>query len=152
MTIKGTPATYNKDLQESVEPLLENIKTVKDSLTIAARVLATLTVFPERMLAAITPDMLATDLAEYLVRKGVPFRETHHIAGRVVALSENSGIPMSQLSPQQLQAVDPRFGPDALDVFNRERSVEMKNALGGTSKSAVQEQLRVLKAVIAEQR
>lgn len=74
MSIKGIPSTYNKDLQESVEPMLECIKTLKDSLTIAARVLATLTAFPEKMLAALTPDMLATDLAEYLVRKGIyPF-------------------------------------------------------------------------------
>lgn len=71
MSIKGTPSTYNKDLQESVEPMLECIKTLKDSLTIAGRVLSTLTTFPDKMLAALTPDMLATDLAEYLVRKGI---------------------------------------------------------------------------------
>lgn len=70
MTIKGIPSTYNKDLQESVEPLIEHIKTLKDSLLIAGRVLSTLTVFPKKMLAALSPDMLATDLAEYLVRKG----------------------------------------------------------------------------------
>ena len=70
MSIKGIPSTYNKDLQESVEPMLAHVKTLKDSLLIAARVLATLTTFPEKMAAALTPDMLATDLAEYLVRKG----------------------------------------------------------------------------------
>ena len=70
MTIKGLPSTYNKDLQESVEPMLEHVKTLKDSLQIATRVLGTLTVFPENMRAALTPDMLATDLAEYLVRRG----------------------------------------------------------------------------------
>lgn len=70
MSIKGIPSTYDKDLQESVEPLLEHIKTVRDSLTIASRVLKTLKINPKRMLAAVTPDMLATDLAEYLVRKG----------------------------------------------------------------------------------
>lgn len=75
-SIKGIPSTYNKDLQESVEPLLEHVKTLKDSLLIASRVLQTLTTFPDKMLAALTPDMLATDLAEYLVRKGkyaIPF-------------------------------------------------------------------------------
>lgn len=70
MTIKGTPSTYNKDLQESVEPMLEHIKTLKDSILIATRVLASLTVFPNKMRAALTSDMLATDLADYLVRKG----------------------------------------------------------------------------------
>lgn len=73
MTIKGIPSTYNKDLQESVEPILEQVKTLKDSLLIAGRVLSTLSAFPDRMLAALTPDMLATDLAEYLVRKGILF-------------------------------------------------------------------------------
>lgn len=73
MTIKGIPSTYNKDLQESVEPMLEHVKTLKDSLAIATRVLGTLTVFPDKMRAALTPDMLATDLAEYLVRKGTSF-------------------------------------------------------------------------------
>jgi argininosuccinate lyase len=70
MSVKGIPSTYNKDLQESVEPMLECVKTLKDSLTIAGRVLSTLTAFPDKMLAALTPDMLETDLAEYLVRKG----------------------------------------------------------------------------------
>jgi argininosuccinate lyase len=70
MTIKGIPSTYNKDLQESIEPIIDHIKTLKDSILIAGRVLSTLTTFPDKMLAALTPDMLATDLAEYLVREG----------------------------------------------------------------------------------
>ncbi len=167
MTLKGIPSTYNKDLQESVEPILEHVKTLKDSLLIAGRVLSTLTTFPDRMLAALTPDMLATDLAEYLVRKGilcfslvintsphakpyvgVPFRETHHIAGRVVALSEEEDRPMDKLSFEQLQGVDKRFERDILDVFNYQRSVEMKSAIGGTSKSAVMEQIELLKQTI----
>ncbi len=71
MTIKGIPSTYNKDLQESIEPIIDHIKTLKDSILIAGRVLLTLTTFPDKMLAALTPDMLATDLAEYLVREGL---------------------------------------------------------------------------------
>lgn len=110
MTIKGIPSTYNKDLQESVQPMIESMKTVKDSVLIATRVLATLTVFPEKMLAALSPDMLATDLAEYLVRKGVPFRETHHISGRVVALAEKENIPMDKLTLSQFKGVDERIG------------------------------------------
>lgn len=166
MTIKGIPSTYNKDLQESVEPMLEHVKTLKDSLLIATRVLSTLTTSPANMLAALSPDMLATDIAEYLVRKGtplsgsvlsrlhltidlgLPFRETHHISGRVVALAEKEGVPMDKLSIQQLQGVDSRFSDDVLEVFNYERSVEMKSAIGGTSKSAVQEQIKILRSVI----
>lgn len=148
-SIKGIPSTYDKDLQESVEPLLENIKTVKDSITIASRVLATLTIFPKKMLEAITPDMLATEIAEYLVRKkGVPFRETHHISGRVVALSESLSIPMNKLSLQQFQNIDSRFGEDILEVFDPERAVELKSAIGGTSRTAIEEQISHLKLVI----
>ncbi|KAM5431092.1 putative argininosuccinate lyase [Microsporum canis] len=145
MTIKGIPSTYNKDLQESVQPMIESMKTVKDSVLIATRVLATLTVFPEKMLAALSPDMLATDLAEYLVRKGVPFRETHHISGRVVALAEKENIPMDKLTLSQFKGVDERIGDDVLEVFNYERSVELKSAIGGTSKSAVLKQIETLR-------
>jgi argininosuccinate lyase len=149
MTVKGIPSTYNKDLQESVEPVLEHVKTLKDSLLIAARVLSTLTISPANMLAALSPDMLATDIAEYLVRKGIPFRETHHIAGRVVALSEKEGKAMDKFSLNELQGVDSRFGKDVLDVFDYKRSVEMKDAIGGTSKRAVLEQIQMIKKMIA---
>ncbi|EFW21655.1 argininosuccinate lyase [Coccidioides posadasii str. Silveira] len=145
MTIKGIPSTYNKDLQESVEPMIEHVKTLKDSLQIANRVLLTMTTFPDKMIAALTPDMLATDLAEYLVRKGVPFRETHHIAGRVVALGEKENKPIDHLTLEQLKSVDQRIGDDVLEVFNYERSVEMKSAIGGTSKSAVLQQIQVMR-------
>ncbi|KAH9208694.1 argininosuccinate lyase [Leptodontidium sp. 2 PMI_412] len=145
MSIKGIPSTYNKDLQESVQPMLDTVKTLKDSLQIAARSLATATVYPEKMRAALSPDMLATDLAEYLVRKGVPFRETHHLAGRMVALAEDEKKGMDELTVEQFQSVDKRFGADVLSVFDYERSVEMKATTGGTSRSAVLEQLEALK-------
>jgi len=123
MTVKGIPSTYNKDLQESLEPMMDHVKTVGDSIQIATGVLSTLAIFPEKMKAALTPDMLATDLAEYLVRKGVPFRETHHISGRVVALAEKESKPMDQLSIKDLQGVDARFGDDVKAVFDYQRSV-----------------------------
>ncbi|KUJ18196.1 argininosuccinate lyase [Mollisia scopiformis] len=145
MSIKGIPSTYNKDLQESVQPMLDTVKTLKDSLQIAARSLATATVYPEKMRAALSPDMLATDLAEYLVRKGVPFRETHHLAGRMVALAEDENKGMNELTVKQYQSVDKRFGDDVLSVFDYERSVELKSTTGGTSRSAVLEQLEALK-------
>ena len=147
-TLKGLPSTYNKDLQESVEPLLDCVKTVGDSLQIATGVLSTLSIYPDKMLEALTPDMLATDLADYLVRKGVPFRETHHISGQVVALAEKEGIPMDKLSFKQLQDVDKRFQEDVEACFNYEQSVEMRTAKGGTSKSSVLEQIDVLKDLL----
>lgn len=149
MTQKGIPSTYNKDLQESWEPMLDHVKTVSDSIQIANGVLATLAIQPEKMKESLDPFMLATDLADYLVRKGVPFRETHHISGRCVALSEQTGIPMDKLSYEQLKGIDARFEEDISMVFDYEKSVEMRSAKGGTSKACVQEQIQVLKAMIA---
>lgn len=149
MTQKGLPSTYQKDLQESWEPMLDHVKTISDSLQIANSILATLTVKPERMRAALDPFMLATDLADYLVRKGVPFRETHHISGRCVAKSEELGIPMNELSLEQLQAIDSRFGEDVSHTFDYERSVEMRASKGGTSRARVLEQVKVLKSMLA---
>ncbi|KAK0724617.1 L-Aspartase-like protein [Lasiosphaeris hirsuta] len=148
MTQKGLPSTYNKDLQESVEPMLDHVKTVSDSIQIANGVLATLAIQPKRMEASLDPFMLATDLADYLVRKGVPFRETHHISGRCVALSEQTGTPMDKLTYEQLKGVDARFNEDISEVFNYEKSVEMRSARGGTSKSSVLEQIKVLRSMI----
>jgi len=149
MSVKGIPSTYNKDLQESVEPMLDHVKTIGDSTQIATGVLSTLAIQPDNMLKSLTPDMLATDLADYLVRKGVPFRETHHISGQCVALAEKENTPMDQLSFEQLQAVDARFEKDVLGVFDYQKSVEMRSAKGGTSKSAVLEQIEAIKKTLA---
>ncbi|KAJ5726347.1 Argininosuccinate lyase [Penicillium malachiteum] len=148
MTIKGLPTTYNKDLQESIEPLLDHIKTVSDSILIATGVLSTLSVNPEKMVAALAPEMLATEIADYLVRKGVPFREGHHISGRVVQLAESTNVPMDTLSLAQLQGIDSRFGADVQECLDYERAVEMKDAIGGTSKRAVIEQTAVLRKLL----
>ena len=149
MTVKGIPSTYNKDLQESVEPMLDHVKTVGDSIQIATGVLSTLATNPEKMRSALDGFMLATDLADYLVRKGVPFRETHHISGQVVALSEKTGIPMEKLSYEQLKSVDARFKEDVSACFDFDRSVEMRTSKGGTSKKCVLEQIAVIRALLA---
>jgi argininosuccinate lyase len=148
VTIKGLPTTYNKDLQESVEPLIDHIKTVSDSIQIATGVLSTLNVNAKKMHDALAPEMLATEFADYLVRKGVPFREGHHISGRVVALAESENVSMDKLSLEQLKGVDPRLGDDVVQCLNYERAVELKNATGGTSKSAVMEQVQILKKLL----
>merc|ERR1711981_783865 len=119
--------------------------TIDDCAHIAYGCLSTLTIKPEKMKAALTPDMLATDLADYLVRKGVPFRETHHISGEAVRLAEKENKPMDQLSFQQLQSVDQRFEQNVMEVFDYQKSVEMRSAKGGTSRSAVMEQIEAVK-------
>src|SRR5436190_3254754 len=109
-TVKGLPSSYNKDLQEDKEPLFDCVITIKNSLQIAAGVVSTLNIHPEKMRAALTMDMLATDLADYLVRKGVPFRETHHISGACVRAAEEKGLSgIDQLGLEALQSIDKRF-------------------------------------------
>jgi argininosuccinate lyase len=147
-TVKGIPSTYNKDLQESMEQMIKHIETVGNSIQITTGVMSTMKIFPDNMAKALSPDMLATDLAEYLVRKGVPFRDTHHISGQVVALAEKESRPMDQLSVKELQSVDKRFGEDVKLVFDYQRSVEQRTATGGASKSAVLKQIQVLKKML----
>jgi argininosuccinate lyase len=88
------------------------------------------------------------DLAEYLVRKGVPFRETHHISGRVVKFAENEGAPVDKLSLKQLQEIESRFGEGFLKCFDYEKSVEFKNVPGGTSRSSVLQQITDLRSIV----
>ncbi|KAK4058502.1 argininosuccinate lyase [Microbotryomycetes sp. JL221] len=149
-TLKGLPATYNKDLQESQEPMFDAADTVGKSLRILQGVITTLKVFPDKMKNSLTPDMLATDLAEYLVRKGIPFRETHHISGSCIRLSEQLGVGLSELTLEQFQSICPTFSDDVKDVFNFETSVERRDAAGGTSRRAVLEQIDNLKKLLVE--
>ena len=145
---QGTPTTYNKDFQEAWPPMFESVDTMSDCLQIAAGCLATLRISRERMSGALSADMLATDLAEYLVRKGVPFRETHHVAGAAVRAAEQAGVPMSSLSLPQLQALHPAFAADVSAVWSFERSAESRDAEGGTSRRSVAEQIAKLRAYL----
>ncbi|KFG81230.1 argininosuccinate lyase [Metarhizium anisopliae] len=135
-------------MMEGWEPMLDSVQTVSDSLGIANGVIATLKVRPERMEAALDKTMLATDVAEWLVRKGCPFREAHHISGRVVAQSEKLQVSMDKLTLEQLQAIDTRFTADIAEAFEYETSVEAKTSKGGTSRSSVLEQIQVLRAML----
>jgi argininosuccinate lyase len=145
-TLKGLPRAYNKDLQEDKVPLFAAVDTVKDCLAIATGVLVTLKPNPERLAQALCPEMLATDLADYLVRKGVPFRETHHISGACVRLAEEQSVSLDQLTLEQLQAVDARFEPDVMAVWDYQASVERKSSTGGTSRASVLEQIEKIEA------
>ncbi|KAL8734056.1 MAG: hypothetical protein Q9181_003357 [Wetmoreana brouardii] len=148
-TMNSLPSCYNKDMQEGTANILSTVKLLSDSIIILTRVVDTLTISPTNMAKALEPSMLATELAEYLVKKGVPFRETHHISGRVVALAEKQGKGMDELSVEELRGVDKRFGDDVLrECFDHESAVEKRTAKGGTSKESVREQVRVLKELL----
>lgn len=97
------------------------------------------------MSKSLSMDMLATDLAEYLVRKGVPFRETHHIAGHAVRMAEERKTTMDKLTLEDFKSLHPAFTEDVAKVWSFESSVESRNAIGGTSKATVEEQIKLLK-------
>jgi len=140
-TLKGLPRAYNKDLQEDKVLLFGAFDTVKDCLAITTGVIVTMKPNPEMLRKALSPEMLATDLADYLVRRGVPFRETHHISGACVRLAEDQKIRLDALTLEQLQNIDSRFEADVMEVWDYEMSVERKSSLGGTCKKSVQKQI-----------
>lgn len=149
MSLKSIPSTYNKDMQEDKEPLFDCMLTVEHSILIATDVISTLTPDAKKMKESLSMDMLATDLADYLVRKGVPFRETHHISGECVREAEVTGLSgIDQLTMDQFKKIDERFEADVFDTFNFEQSVERRDAIGGTAKSAVLKQLDSLKKIL----
>jgi len=148
MTLKGLPSTYNKDLQEDKEPLFDTVDNISASFRIAEGVIATLEVHAEKMKAALTMDILATDLADYLVRKGTPFRETHHISGRAVALAESRKVQLNDLTLQDYRGLSAKFDEDVHNVFDFEASVERRNAIGGTSREMVTRQISVLRKAL----
>ncbi|OAX43556.1 putative argininosuccinate lyase [Rhizopogon vinicolor AM-OR11-026] len=148
MTLKGLPSTYNKDLQEDKEPLFDTVDNVSASLKIAEGVIATMEVHGERMRQALTMDVLATDLADYLVRKGVPFRETHHVSGRAVALAETRKCQLNELSVEDYKSLHEQFSEDVVKVFDFEASVERRASIGGPSRITLDRQIAVLRAAL----
>lgn len=100
------------------------------------------------MRAALTAEMLATDVADYLVNKGVPFRQTHHVAGAIVRAAEEKGVGIAELSLGELKKISDMFEEDVEQVFDFERSVEKRSAAGGTSKSAVLEQIAAIEKAV----
>uniref|UniRef100_A0AAY4ERW0 Arginosuccinase n=1 Tax=Denticeps clupeoides TaxID=299321 RepID=A0AAY4ERW0_9TELE len=146
MILKGLPSTYNKDLQEDKEAMFDTYDTVDAVLQVATGVVSTLQVNRIAMEAALSPDMLATDLAYYLVRKGMPFREAHSCSGKVVFLAESKNIPLNQITLEHLQTVSPLFDADVSSVWDYGSSVEQYSAPGGTARSSINAQIENMRA------
>jgi len=140
--LKGLPMTYNRDLQEDKERLFDTVDTVRATVRLTGAMLKNTKVNRAACQAAANdPALLATDLADYLVRKGTPFREAHHVVGAVVALAEQSGKPLNQLTVAQLQSVSKQFGRDALGVFNLKNAMARRNITGAPGTKEVAKQL-----------
>ena len=134
MLMKGQPLAYNKDNQEDKEPLFDTIDTLSDTLTIFADMIGSIQVKPERMRAAALEGFsTATDLADYLVKKGLPFRDAHEAVARAVRHAEQRGLDLAQLPLEELQEFSALIEPSVHDVLTLEGSAASRDHVGGTA-------------------
>uniref|UniRef100_A0A8U8BTJ0 Uncharacterized protein n=1 Tax=Geospiza parvula TaxID=87175 RepID=A0A8U8BTJ0_GEOPR len=148
MVLKGLPSTYNKDLQEDKEAVFDVVDTLNAVLQVATGVISTLQINKENMEKALSPEILSSDLALYLVHKGMPFRQAHIAAGKAVHLAETKGLTINNLSLEDLKSISPLFGSDVAQVFSVLSSVEQYTAAGGTAKSSVSAQIEQLRELL----
>ena len=150
--VKGLPLAYNKDLQEDKEGLFDAIDTVKFSLAVYAQLIRGMKVRADVMRHAVEADFSnATDLADYLVQKGMPFRQAHTVAGQSVAQCIARGIWLRDMSLADYQKLSPLFDEDVYEVIRPETCVACRNSYGGTSYKQVESQLDAAEALMAEE-
>ncbi|MCL4560504.1 MAG: argininosuccinate lyase [Chloroflexi bacterium] len=146
--LKGLPSAYDKDLQDDKPPVFEAVDLLELLLPVMSGLISTLTVYPERTRAAIGWPVMATDLADYLVGRGVPFRQAHTAVAQAVSRAEALGINLPDLPLGEWQKIHLAFGEDLFAVFDPERAVRRRSAYGGTAPQAVEEQIRLAKMTL----
>jgi argininosuccinate lyase len=144
--LKGLPSAYDKDLQEDKALVFEAFDTLQLILMVTAQAIQGIMVFPENILQKMDPAMLATDVADYLVEKGVPFREAHHAIAIAVSLAEREQISIQELTVQQWQKIHPACDAQIVELFTFERSIRRKESWGSTGPEAVKTQLAFAKS------
>ncbi|MFE0460607.1 argininosuccinate lyase [Kitasatospora sp. NPDC058965] len=152
-TLKALPLAYNRDLQEDKEPVFDSCDTLEVLLPAFTGMMATLTVHRER-LEELAPAgfSLATDIAEWLVKRGVPFRVAHEVAGACVKVCEGRGIELWDLTDEQFAGISPHLTPEVREVLSVHGAIGARDGRGGTAPSAVAQQLSEVKADLAAQR
>ncbi len=150
-TLKGLPLAYNRDLQEDKEPVLDSLRTLEVLLPAFTGMVATIRFHTER-LAELAPEgySLATDVAEWLVKKHVVFRDAHEITGNLVRYAEEQALRLDELSDEELARISPLLTPDVRSILTIEGSVASRNGAGGTSPERVAEQLAALTSKVRE--
>ena len=144
MTMKGLPLTYNKDMQEDKEGVFDAVDTVQSSLKIYSSMLAGIEVHADRMrTAAGAAFSNATDLADYLARKGLPFREAHDVVGRLVTICLKEGVSLESLPVERMQEVSALIEPDVMDCLHLDAVVNARNSFGGTAAKEVERQIEL---------
>jgi len=150
-TLKGLPMTYNRDLQEDKQPVFDSIDQVKLALEVYARMVTATEVDPQRMRnAASDPGLLATDLADYLVLRRVPFRQAHEIVGKLVAYSLAQNRGFNQLSLEEFRRFSESFDPDVFEVLNLDRAIDSRTGIGAPSRKNVAAALEAWNAILRE--
>jgi argininosuccinate lyase len=150
--MKGLPLTYNRDMQEDKEPLFDSARTLRDSLEVTTGTIATLSVNGSRMReAADDPMLLATDLAEVLVREGVPFREAHEAVGSIVGHCSREKVDIRSLSHSDMRGFNEAFPASARELLDLERSFEQRSLAGGTARDTVAAALERAKTELDEE-
>ncbi|MYR05362.1 argininosuccinate lyase [Gordonia sp. SID5947] len=152
-TLKAQPLAYNRDLQEDKEPVFDSVAQLELLLPAITGLIATLEFHEDRM-AELAPAgfTLATDIAEWLVRQGVPFRVAHEVAGASVRAAEERGVGLAELDDETLASISPDLRPEVRDVLTVRGSIESRSAHGGTASVAVDRQLSDLQAQVRRQR
>ena len=148
VTLKGLPSGYNKDLQDDKRPLFDAVDTMMLVIPAVAGALDELTFDTARMRAAVSGGLMATDVADYLVDRGVAFRDAHTAVGKLVREAETAGVELTALPVATFLAAHPMFAADVLDALKPERSLARRNLAGGTGPDAVREQLKAANAVL----
>jgi argininosuccinate lyase len=150
-TLKGLPMTYNRDMQEDKEPVFDSVDTVKTCLAIFAGMMAGVRANRAGCAAAVSdPMLLATDVADYLVNRAVPFRHAHEIVGKAVALCVARGCDLTQLTLADYQALSPAFAEDVFDCFKLEKAMAARKGIGAPSPQNVAAEIARWRGVVGE--
>jgi argininosuccinate lyase len=151
-TMKGLPLTYNSDMQEDKEPLFDSVDTLAAIAAVLPPMLATLSFRPERMRRAAGENFAtATDLADYLVRRGLPFRQAHEVVGRIVRHGIEKGRDLLELPPGELREFSDLIGDDVREALSVEASLRARGVTGGTAPDAVRAALAHARALVGEE-
>ena len=149
-TLKGLPMTYNRDMQEDKEPVFDSVDTIKTALAVFAAMLGGISANAPACAAAVAdPMLLATDLADYLVNRGIPFRKAHEVIGKAVALCGQKRCELPQLTLADYQSLSPAFAADVFEILTVEKSMSARQATGAPSPQNVAAQLKRWQAVLA---
>ena len=149
--LKGLPLAYNKDMQEDKEAVFDAYDTTRDCLQITATVLRNLSVREERTRSAASQGYLnATELADYLSKKGIPFRESHELAGKIVLRAIEMKVELNELKLSEMQKYSPKIETDVYEALSLEQTLKTKNAIGGTAPERVEQSLRKARLYLEE--